>query len=450
MGQATRRRAVASRAVCEAGTRTKKRDAATRPGPARRARQAELACPDHAVGRPGPAWSRSSWSPPPSSCGRSCLPSPCSTRPSRWSRSGPAGPRLTPPPPGSCPSRSSRTSTRPGPTPAAAPPVRGRLGGARQAAGPLVRAVPHASPGPCSGRYRPASSCCASGRTSRSSAWSRPSSSPLAVLGWRLAKGVQDERACTAAGPEHARPARSPGTTPARTSRPGRTSPERPAGRRPRRRPRLQRPGPGRGAALRRTRRPRPPGPAPAAAAADLGRGRHGRAGRDDRAGPGQGAGPLDRRLDRGGPAARRGRGHHREADAALRLPRARPAPARPPWPGSLAKIFYAFGLLPDARGHRGAPGRPGRGVPRRDRDQDQRADRLRAGRRAVHRRGVQPGQRGRRAARPVRQRGGPDAAQAGRGRPREPRSSSWPGTRSRWRRSWPPTPAWPPGSPPG
>src|SRR5271170_3402016 len=73
------------------------------------------------------------------------------------------------------------------------------------------------------------------------------------------------------------------------------------------------------------------------------------------------------------------------------------------------------------ARGHRGAPGRPGRRVPRRDRDQDQRAGRLRPRRGAVHRRGLQPGQRGRRADRPVRRGGGPDAAQAGRGQPRGP-----------------------------
>ena len=42
-----------------------------------------------------------------------------------------------------------------------------------------------------------------------------------------------------------------------------------------------------------------------------------------------------------------------------------------------LAKIFYAFGLLETPVRGRGAAGRPGRRVPRRDRDQDQRAGRL-------------------------------------------------------------------------
>ena len=64
-----------------------------------------------------------------------------------------------------------------------------------------------------------------------------------------------------------------------------------------------------------------------------------------DRPGPGQGAGPLDRRLHRGVPAARRGRLHRGPADQALRLPR--PARHRQDQRGPhVAKIFYAFGLL--------------------------------------------------------------------------------------------------------
>ena len=156
------------------------------------------------------------------------------------------------------------------------------------------------------------------------------------------------------------------------------------------------------------------------AAAADLGRGRHGRARRDDRAHLGQGAGPLDRRVHRGRAAPDGGRHHHGAADAALRVPR--PARHREDDGGPGAgQDLLCLRPAPDAGGHRGAPGRPGRRVPGRDRDQDQRARRFRAGRRAVHRRGVQPGQRGRRAGRPVRHRSGPDAAQAGRGQPREP-----------------------------
>ena len=129
-----------------------------------------------------------------------------------------------------------------------------------------------------------------------------------AVLGWRVAKSIQDARMY------------------------GRGSWERPGGKRASssggsaRRPSglcdPRCPGAGRGAALRRARRPRPPGRYPPAAAPDLGRGRDGRARRDDRPDPGQGAGPLDRRLHRGGAAAHGGRHQHRAADAALRLPR--------------------------------------------------------------------------------------------------------------------------------
>ena len=59
-----------------------------------------------------------------------------------------------------------------------------------------------------------------------------------------------------------------------------------------------------------------------------------------------------------------------------------------------IAKIFYAFGLLDTPDGDGGAAGRPGRRVPRRHRDQDERAGGPGARRCAVHRRGVQPDQR--------------------------------------------------------
>ncbi len=74
--------------------------------------------------------------------------------------------------------------------------------------------------------------------------------------------------------------------------------------------------------------------------------------------------------------------------------------------------------LFGQARGDRGAPGRPGRRAPRLHRDQDRQADRFGHGRRAVHRRGLLAEQRRLRRRRRVRRRGGADAAQAGRGRP--------------------------------
>ena len=83
-----------------------------------------------------------------------------------------------------------------------------------------------------------------------------------------------------------------------------------------------------------------------------------------------------------------------------------------------LGRIFAALGPAGAARGGGGTPGRPGRRAPRLDRDQDEQAHRLRAGRRAVHRRGVLAAQRGLPRRRRVRRRGGADAAQAGRGRP--------------------------------
>ena len=135
---------------------------------------------------------------------------------------------------------------------------------------------------------------------------------------------------------------------------------------------------------------------------------------------PGQGAGQVDRRVDRGGADAGHGGLSYRQADAPLRASSARQAPARPPWRGSSPRSSMRSGCWTSRR-DRSAAGRPGGGVSRRHRDQDQRACRLRAGRGAVHRRGVQPGERGRRAERPVRHRGGAGAAQAGRGRPGRP-----------------------------
>ena len=177
----------------------------------------------------------------------------------------------------------------------------------------------------------------------------------------------------------------------------------------------------GRRAGVRGPRGARPAGGRAAAAeAADHHRRRDGGARRDDRAGRGQGAGALYRRVDRGGAPPRGGGVHHRQADAALRVPRAaghRQDHGRPGDRQDLLRLRAAR----HARGGRSAAVRPGGGVPGRDRDQDQRADRLGAGPGAVHRRGVQPGERGRRAERQVRHRGGADAAQAGRGRPGEP-----------------------------
>ena len=141
-----------------------------------------------------------------------------------------------------------------------------------------------------------------------------------AVLGWRAAKALQDVSMYGAA---------------ARTARDGNERPRdggqaeagsragQPAagdGGRAHARVRDARPG-GRPGVRRPCRAPAAARRAPPAPA-DLRRGRHGRARRDDRAGGRQGAGPLDRRLDRGGPPPRRRRGEHRQADAALRVPR--------------------------------------------------------------------------------------------------------------------------------
>ena len=290
----------------------------------------------------------------------------------------------------------------------------GRAGRSRQAAGPQLRPLPHGRLG---------------------LAWSVPAGviALKAALGpavprhdRRVAAGRG--RARLAGGQEHpghphVRQPREPGSSPANQPSAGSagSAPPRPG----RASPAVTRPPSVRRAQAaaqcpRRARRPRPSGRHPPAAPADLGRGRDGRTRRDDRAGPGQGAGPLDRRLHRGGAAAHGGRHQHRAADAALRVPR----PARhrqddgSPGAGQdLLRVRPAG----HARSDRGAPGQPGRRVPRRHRHQDQRTRRLRAGRSAVHRRGVQPGQRGRRAGRPVRPGGGAGAAQAGRGQPRQP-----------------------------
>ena len=119
-----------------------------------------------------------------------------------------------------------------------------------------------------------------------------------------------------------------------------------------------------------------------------------GRAGRHDRPGSGQGPGPVHRRVRRGGPAAGALRAGHGKAHAALRVPRAAGHRQDRRGPGHREDLlrFRPAQLSP---GDRGAPRGPGRRVPGRDRDQDQRPDRLGARRRAVHRRGLQPGQRG-------------------------------------------------------
>ena len=137
-----------------------------------------------------------------------------------------------------------------------------------------------------------------------------------AVLGWRVAKSIQDTRMYGGrTGTWEKPPAGPAGNAPPAVQ----GGPARPAIPAP---PRPECPGAGRGAALRRARRPRPPGRPPRPRPADLGRGRDGRTRRDDRADPGQGAGPLDRRVHRGGAAAHGGRHQHRAADAALRVPR--------------------------------------------------------------------------------------------------------------------------------
>ena len=108
-----------------------------------------------------------------------------------------------------------------------------------------------------------------------------------AVLGWRVARASRTP-ACTAAGV----PGSSPGpreATPPSPGGPARPPPRPPAsGRRPRRSPTPTTPP--------ATIRAAPPRPRPPISV----EGRDGRTRRDDRAGPGQGASPLDRRLHRG------------------------------------------------------------------------------------------------------------------------------------------------------
>ena len=165
----------------------------------------------------------------------------------------------------------------------------------------------------------------------------------VVALIWRMAKGVQqDDRqyGLDNAGRPQAR-RRGPGR-PARTANPAAVSAARGTPAAP-----LSALGPRRPPLPYAEHAARDHAAAAAAAApGDLDRRRHGRAERHDRAGSGQGAGPIDRRLHRGGPAAGPRRSHHGQADAALRLPRAARAPARPRVARVLAKIFYAFGLL--------------------------------------------------------------------------------------------------------
>ena len=232
-----------------------------------------------------------------------------------------------------------------------------------------------------------------------------------------LGRAGRPARRHPAPDPAPPEPARHPPRRPVRRHPPVWPRPGRPARRHTRR--------PGRRAGPRRPRRrPRPPARRrgrpdrrrPAAAAGHHRRRGHGRARRHDRPDRSEGPGQVHRRLHRGGPPPRPGRLRHREADAALRVhrpPGHRQDRRRPHHRQDLLRVRPAGG---PGRG-RGSPRRPGRRVPWRNGHQDQRARRLRPRRRPVHRRGVQPGQRGRRSGRPVRQRGRPDPPQAGRGR---------------------------------
>ena len=144
---------------------------------------------------------------------------------------------------------------------------------------------------------------------------------------------------------------------------------------------------------------------------------RAGRAGRAGRPGAGQAAGARDRRPVAGGPAAGPAGPGQPAAGPAFRVHR--PARHRQDHgrahPGAHLRRARPAG---PAGGGRGAPGRPGGRAPRLDRDQDRQADRLRARRGPVHRRGVLAVQRGLLRRRRLRVRGRGDAAQAGRGRP--------------------------------
>ncbi len=184
-----------------------------------------------------------------------------------------------------------------------------------------------------------------------------------AVIGWRAAKGSQEARMF---GPDgvlaaYADPNAPPPAPPAGPASPPGPRPGGPARRPARPVPRAGNTGPAGPAgyappSTARGRRASPrctPTVGPQAAAggrggraraADHPRGRAGRARRDGRARAGQGAGPLDLRVDRGGPPPGGGR-LDRQADAALRFPR--PARHRQDHrsPGD-RQIFYSFGLL--------------------------------------------------------------------------------------------------------
>ncbi len=195
---------------------------------------------------------RSSWSP-----GRHPVRRPGLRRSSRWPRGGaPSVASSSSRCWGLRSSSSSLPAHRPGVLVAdRCCPSRRRAGRPRQAAGPLVRAVPHGRVGAGSGRCRPASS-----------PLKQATGQPLigVIAAWLLAAAV----ARLADGQGHRR---TPACT-ARTARPGPASgqdrcgpgpprtraPARAGGPAPTPVPRVRRPGPGRRAALRRSRRPRP------------------------------------------------------------------------------------------------------------------------------------------------------------------------------------------------
>ncbi len=142
----------------------------------------------------------------------------------------------------------------------------------------------------------------------------------------------------------------------------------------------------------------------------------------DDRPGAGQGPDPPAHRLGGGGAPAARGRATRPRSRCSTSCSSARPVPARPPWRRIIAKIYYAFELLdsPTVVEAQRADlvGEYLGATAIKTNDLIDSAHR----RGAVHRRGLQPGQRRRGPRGQVRQRGGPGAAQARRGRPGQPR----------------------------